>query len=176
VSHRVRQEASPVFFQINEFELRVKYHDMRFGDRLGPTRLAGKELRWPREVGSANVARIRNLSFVEKHVADIHPTHLDLSHLQASQYARVRRRDAMCGEYNVSTRTMIAAELESHLKAVTNPLSQWPPGLVSWLQAHVKRTDKTSRISRTPAVLCGSGKDVRPTILGIDLLASAMFW
>jgi hypothetical protein len=85
-SHQVRQEASPVFFQINEFELRVKYHDKKFGDRLGPTRLAGKELRWLREIGSANVAEILNLSFVEKHVADI-------SHLQASQCARVRRRD-----------------------------------------------------------------------------------
>jgi hypothetical protein len=180
VSHQVRQEASPVFFQINEFELRAKYNDKRFSDRLGPTRLAGKELRWLREIGSANVARIRNLSFVEEHVADIHPTHLDLSHLEASQCARVRRRDTMCGECNASTRTMIAAELESHLKEVTNPSSQWPRGLISWLQARVKRTkDNIENLQDAMdkfAALSGSGKYLRPTVQGIDLLASAMFW
>jgi hypothetical protein len=75
---------------------------------------------------------------------------------------------------------MIAAESESHPKAVTNPLSQWPPSLISWLQARVKRTEKNIENLQDAmdkfAVLCGSGKDVRPTIQGIGLLASAMFW
>ncbi|KAI4849239.1 hypothetical protein E4T44_03469 [Aureobasidium sp. EXF-8845] len=176
VSRQVRQEASPLFFQINKFELRVKYHDNKFSDGLGPTRLAGRELRWLKGIGSENVARIRNLSFVEKHVADIHPTHLDLSHLQASQCARVRRCDTMCGECNASTRTLVAAELESYLKAVTNPLSQRPLGLMPWLQARIKRTeeniDNLQDIVDKFAILCGSGKDVRPTIQGIDLLKS----
>jgi hypothetical protein len=180
VSLQVRQEASPVFFQINEFELRVKYHDKKFGDRLGPTRLAGRELRWLNEIGPENVAKIRALSFVEKHVADIYPTHFDLSHLRASQCARVRRRDTMCEECNASTHTIVAAELESDLKAVTNPLSQWPPALMSWLQARVKRTEKNidglQDVMNKFAVLCGSGKDVTPTVQGIEILASAMFW
>jgi hypothetical protein len=175
----VFQEASPVFFQINKFELRVEFHDNEFQDQLGPTRLAGKELRWLRKIGSANVAKIRNLSFVQKYTFEIYPVDIYLSHLQASQCVRTRKRDGMCDECNASTRTTIAAGLQDTVRAITNWSTRCSPDALNSLLLRVEKTKNNIKglqdAMDTFAAQCGTGMDVTPTVEGIELLASAMF-
>jgi hypothetical protein len=179
VSRQVHQEASPIFFQINKFELRVESHDNKFQDRMGLTRLAGKELRWLRKIGSANVAKIRNLSFVQKYTFEIWPVDIYLSHLQASQCVRTRKRDGMCDECNASTRTTIAAGLQDTVRVITNWFTRCSPDALNSLLLRVKKTKNNIKglqdAMDTFAAQCGTGIDVTPTVEGIELLASAMF-
>lgn len=185
VSKQIRKEAAKVFFRINRFRLRVAKKTLT---TLEPFQMA--DSLWLHKIGSKNVANIRRVSFF---IICYQPfaLELDLTRLVVAHCVRAMNKDFVChcGSCSCQTRTTLGEELASCEQDEKDEDADVP----SWVKMLVSTTSSPSdppspsRAERLElemcalqeemdrfSLLCKSGKEVCPTLQGLQQLAFAV--
>lgn len=173
VSHQIRNEATEVFFRTNRFQLRLipKLY-MFLYPRNTPICI---DLWRLKRIGSEHISNLRHLSFSVIDNFYSNTVEIDLCYSDVENwifygnhrrplYPRMRHNHNHCEDIN--------------RRLLIDRVDWWvdlPLGDSQWTKGKAKKYLADARAAVAQFVeLCGTGKSVRPTVKGIELLACAI--
>ncbi|TIA15933.1 hypothetical protein D6C80_04837 [Aureobasidium pullulans] len=171
VCHQIREEGSPTFFRINEFNI---HWERSSSKNSRQSKIRRDTLQWLEIIGPSQVKNLRHLLLQNK--APAQPYRVDLSCGDTSTWSvAVRGHDhslPSCPRKRFQTRGAILAGMRE-------VGAEWPlPFLISLrmteliksMEEAIQRTQKGMDLF---ADQCGHGKSVKPSIKGIEMVVRA---